>query len=728
MTTHLIRAHELLLDPDPDKVELEQALNENYLYSLDLDIHFKGELIRNEHQLWNKLETLFDGVSFKTLKVTRLGNDLKHQAVVDKENFLLFIRHKNYGDFEGDYMCLISSFHENIGDDKSVFLTPDTPLRLAPQDNIIDGLDDELTITMRRGQDPTDRPARGMQSFHLLTDPPEVFRILKHFKLDDKVRRCTKATPQRPTLQVQLKAPVVELFDGNFYKSPCLVYQPTRQTEEGGATALWAHIHLTSETLPKRVIIDGIHGMVDLKSVKHRLSYHGELVSDLEPMMWKDPFPTDIPNGDLCVFMKIKIEFNFLLFGKDSYKVTYQNQPPQCSVCYSFEHRTASCDKRNLGRVSLHFEYLQKWKRLVGFEELRGETPPTGEVPERVDGEERKDDFSEEESEGDSSEGEPEGDSSEEEPLGTGVVDQEEEGVKELTTKEDVAQEKEESEHQDKMQEVKEDQTVSKGDPNDLNQKETGDGEEEHETAGNKPQEGKQEGEEKNTVRKNLEKAFEKEAPEPIKNDEVTTNEDEKNREKLLLSSPSSILENFEDVYGKARETKVNADAGEVRGKDSRAADTEGWEDVKKRRNKNRRQKDQQHPSDADSSSASSTSETEKKGDDHSKKQVKRKASPKENDVKKTGSGRKIGNFAEKTKVIFFEEHLKKQGEAASVGSSVVKKEKVKRDLLAMEQKFYKLLFQNDSGTDPLANENWNEMKKALDNTRMLLEKKDSSS
>ena len=55
----------------------------------------------------------------------------------------------------------------------------------------------------------------------------------------------------------------------------------------------------------------------------------------------------------------------------------------------------------------------------------------------------------------------------------------------------------------------------------------------------------------------------------------------------------------------------------------------------------------------------------------------------------------------------------------------MVKKEKLKRDLLSMEQKYYKLLFENECGTaDPEANENWNEIKNALENTRKLLEKK----
>ena len=748
MTTQLMHAQHLLLDPDPDKAELDQALGEISWYSLDLNVHFKGETIRTENQLFDKLEILFDGVCYRTLKVTRAGNDMKYQAVVDKENFLLLMRHKNYGDFDGDYKFLVSSFHENVGDDQEVFRTPDTPLKLAPQDNIIDGLDDEVTITMRRGRDPTDRPAKGMQSFNLLKDPSEVLRILEHFNLYDKVTRCTKATPQRPTLQVQLKAPVGELFDGNYYKSPCLVYKPTSQSEEGGATPLFAHIHLTSEIMPRRVVIDGIFGMVDLASVKHRLSYHGELVSDLEPMMWNDPRLEDLPNGDICVFMKIKFEFNFLLFGKDSYKVTYQNQPQQCSVCYSFEHRTNSCDRRHLGRVSLHFDYLQKWKRLVGFTELRKNEDSQPTTPE----------------------GEP---------------SQEEDNNEQPPEPQTINLTSTEQQQQDEMEQ----QAKLKGDSEKDHLTTDGDEEEEQGADDNKTPRDKQEGGDTHTVKKKLENAFEAEAVDPTKKDGgpnfVANDEERKKQEKLLLSSPSSIMENYEDVYEKSTDeaakeeadaeafenrsvekgqtsteatsvagktgedgsgdelaeegqtvTEVNPGSEKTKGDESAggpaevasgAANTEGWNSVKHRRNRNRRQKDQQLLS--DSNSTSSASEPEEK-ERHDTQLGKRKSdSPKQNDVKKTGSGRKIGHFAEKTKIFFFEEHLKKHGEAAAIGNNqLVKKETIKRDLLAMEEKYYQLLFNNTSGTDPYSNENWNEIKKALDNTRSLLDKKAPSS
>ena len=731
--TELTPAQHLLLDPDPDKAELDQALGESCLYSLDLNVHFRGETIRTESQLFDKLEILFDGVCYRTLKVTRAGNDMKYQAVVDKENFLLLMRHRNYGDFDGDYRFLVSGFHENEGEDQEVFRTPDTPLKLAPQDNIIDGLDDEITVTMRRGRDPTDRPARGMQSFNLLKDPSEVLRILEHFDLYDKVTRCTKATPQRPTLQVQLKAPVGELFDGNSYKAPLLVYNPTSQSEEGGATPLYAHIHLTSEIMPRRVVIDGIFGMVDLESVKHRLSYHGELVSDLEPMMWNDPRLENLPNGDICVFMKIKFEFNFLLFGKDSYKVTYQNQPQQCSVCYSFDHRTNSCDRRHLGRVSLHFDYLQKWKRLVGFTELRKKEDSQPTTPE---GELRQEDVNKEQPP---------------EPRNINLTSTEQQQPQPIGDS------------------VKGLLTVN--------------GDEEKEQGAD------EEGGGILTAKKNLENAFEAEAVDTPQKDGgpnlAANDEERKNQEKLLLSSPSSIMENYADVYEKstveatkddsdavatendsavegqtsteatpvadktgeegsddelAKEgrtvTKVNPGPEKTEGGGSAdgpaevssgAAKTEGWKSVKNRRNRNRRSKNQELLS--DSNSTSSTSEAEEREGQDTQLGKRKPESPKENNVKKTGSGRKVGHFAEKTKIFFFEEHLKKHGEAAAIGNNqLVKKETIKRDLLAMEDKYYQLLFNNTSGTDPYANENWNEIKKALDNTRSLLEKKAPSS
>ena len=360
----------LLLDPDPDKTKLEAALEDNALYSINIDAFFKGEIIRSDQSFMMKLESLFHGVRVRSAKVTRIGDRTEYQAVVDKDAFLSLIRHNSYGVFRGDYKLEITDFCVNEGD---IIVTPESPLKLAPAKKEVDGLDQELTITMRRGKEPTDRPAPGMQTFNLMTDPNEVFRILEHFELEGKVTRCTKATPQRPTLQIRLTDSVEKLFTEEYHKEPCLVYNPSPQSVATGATQLWAHMHISSQNLPKRVVIEGIDGLVDLEEVKHRLSYQGEVISDLEKMVWKDPQMrfTNVANGDICVFMKIRVEFNYLLFGRDSYKVSYQNQPLQCSICYSFSHRATSCDKRHIGRATLHFDYLSKWKRQVGFIERR---------------------------------------------------------------------------------------------------------------------------------------------------------------------------------------------------------------------------------------------------------------------------------------------------------------------------------------------------------------------
>ena len=379
---------------------------------------------------------------------------------------------------------------------------------------------------------------------------------------------------------------------------------------------------------------------MDLEQVKHRLSYHGEIVSDLEPMVWIDPLErhVGIANGDIRVFMKIKIEFNFLLFGRDAFKVSYPNQPPQCSVCYSFAHRANACDRRHIGRVSLHWDYLQKWKRLVGYEDIakhdEGET-------------EEKD-------------GEP-------------------------------------SEHESNDDE---NEDVSK-------------------------------------VAKNLQDAFDAQA-------------DSTNQGSLNITSPGGILENFEEVYesqqgsdevvekppkespsgmhepnlsvaatNKTENAKDDASLQPNNTDNTSTVDSAGWEQVKQRRPRRGAKK-------SSDSSNSTASESEELPDIDPKK---RKAgSPKENEIKKTGSGRKKGHHAERTKSIFFTEHTKTNDEAATVGDSVVKKEKIRRDLTSMENKYYTLLFQNPSGPDPESNENWREIKKALDDTRLLLDKKSPSS
>ena len=71
----------------------------------------------------------------------------------------------------------------------SCYKVPDTPLKMVERFNDIDGHNKELTITIRRGLDPTDKPAFGLKTFNLMSDPREVIKVLKHFDLVGKIAR-----------------------------------------------------------------------------------------------------------------------------------------------------------------------------------------------------------------------------------------------------------------------------------------------------------------------------------------------------------------------------------------------------------------------------------------------------------------------------------------------------------------------------------------------------------
>ena len=229
---YFLGSQRLLSDPDPHKRELENPLLDDELYFLDLNVAFTGETPRSGNQLYNKLKPLFDGLNFRDLKVLRQGDTFCQQAIVDKENFLDLITHDSYGDFPGDYKFVINDFWE-FGKDEEENpndLDHDVVLLKAPTENIIDGMDHEITVTICRGNEPTDRPARGLQTFNMMADPNVVKKFLKHFKIERKITRVTKATPQRPTLQIRLTCPVSQIFDEEEYLLPCLIYDPTPQS------------------------------------------------------------------------------------------------------------------------------------------------------------------------------------------------------------------------------------------------------------------------------------------------------------------------------------------------------------------------------------------------------------------------------------------------------------------------------------------------------------------
>ena len=126
---------QLLLDPDLDKKELEKVLDDAGFCTLDLDVEFRGEIIRSEQSFHQKLESIFDGVCFTSLKVTRAGPKFIYKAVVNKENFLLLIKHGSYGSFPGDYRFSVVRFQESCGDEEIGFNSPDTPPCSRPLSN-----------------------------------------------------------------------------------------------------------------------------------------------------------------------------------------------------------------------------------------------------------------------------------------------------------------------------------------------------------------------------------------------------------------------------------------------------------------------------------------------------------------------------------------------------------------------------------------------------------------
>ena len=626
---HFSGSQRLLADPDPEKLELEEALKNDDLYILDLKLDRSWEPIRSEAQLSYKMNSLFKGICIRDATVINFEDNIFHQIVVDKPNFLEIIRHRNYGDQDD---CVgINDFVVYGADDDD-----ENVLKKIRTSTSIDGLGKEITVTIRRGNDPMDSPARGLQTYNIMAEQKTVIKILKHFKIDDKITRVTKCTPARPFLSIGLTEPL--LLDDQ-YKHPCLIFDP--EPSETDSSQLWAHLHSTREDQPKRMIIEGIYGVVDLKEVEHRLNYQGDILSNLEPLTWNDDGEdclSGIPNGNIKLDINLKYEINFIIFGKDAFRVSYPGQAQCCSVCFSWQHRASECDRKQEGRDKLRREYLQKWKKIVNFRERSSEDPSANSAVNPVNSDSNNTD-----------------ERSSNDPSANPTV-------------------------------------------NPVNM-------------------------DNNTVDGNLDNV---EPSEPIQ---------------LNLSSPGDILDKFEKVYEEV-EARMEAGAEKLDNDDNEKfdgnatdpddnedsekehspnlkPDDEGWMQVK-----NKKHKAGRRSSASLSSSPASTDDEEHKTTKESlEKGNKRKSdSPREKSIKQTGSGRKIGSYAQKTKDDFTAEISKLNLD--SIGNSRVKREKFKRNLNGIEQKYYKLMFENESGAaDPDANDYWDEIKNTLEGKRKIVEK-----
>ena len=362
-----------------------EVIPQGSLFTVELNVNFKGDEVRSTDQLRNKLERLFSpDVRFNDINVTKPRSYYIYKVVLDTENMTAFVNHGSYGVFEGDYTIDIIEYKFNYTDNGTVENFVDSPMKRYEGFKRRDGGDyeHELVITMRRGGNASDAPARGMQTFRILSNMTEVTKILGHFNLLGKVKRVSKATPAVPTLAVRLTLPL-EQIGGTINESPVRVYNPSPQSMQQGSTELWAHVRLDRNQQTKRLTIEGINGRSDLQEVEHKLSYHGTLKSELTPTFWTTDDSEEMVNvedGGIAVTMDLHFELNYLVMGRTAYRVSYQGQKFQCNFCFSWDHESRGCWRRSGGerREDLLKQYDEKWRRQMKYEKKQSQDVSTG--------------------------------------------------------------------------------------------------------------------------------------------------------------------------------------------------------------------------------------------------------------------------------------------------------------------------------------------------------------
>jgi len=349
------------------------VIPEDCWFTADLVIEFRGEVVRTGQQLRTKLDTLFgQDVIFTDMGVSRSGTFFRYQVVLDSVNLAKLTSHDNYGRFEGDYTVEIMRYRFNRTEEGTVERDLESPLKRMTKAPVRAGQEKELVITMRRGPNPTDAPARGMQSFRILTEMTEVKKILGHFNLLGRVTRVTKATPVIPTLVIGLEQNVEEVKD-SIEELPLRVYNPSPQSRFSGSTELWAHLRIDKDQFAKRVTIEGVKGRANLDEIRHKLSYHGEIKAELAPGVWtrvEGEELANVENGDLVFMVDIIYELNFIITGRTAFKVSYQGQAQQCNICYSWDHVARECTRKDERRDDLMKSYHEKWKRQMNYQKI----------------------------------------------------------------------------------------------------------------------------------------------------------------------------------------------------------------------------------------------------------------------------------------------------------------------------------------------------------------------
>jgi hypothetical protein len=362
--------HNPYIDFEDARDDLNNILEEENFFTLNLDIYFRAEILRGDLAFERKMRALFEDINFCECKTERQGGHTLYRVVLDKENFTNFVNHKSYGVFEDDYTVTVLGFNINFRDNMTAYRAPDSPIKKASYAEALKkGSENNLTIMVRKGRDPIDQPARGLHTFNILSDMNEILRVLNHFNINGKVSQVSRATPSLPSLEIQLTSTLLQMMtDGIINKEPLMIYKPTPQSELTGCTELWAHAETLQGTSPKRVTIEGAGGRVDIEDLKHELSYSGEVLGELIPQTWANEGPlAGVLNGDLVLYMRLDLQFNWVFVNNHAFKCIYTGQSLQCSVCYSWEHKAGACGRRGESRRDLLRQYQSKWKRQVAY-------------------------------------------------------------------------------------------------------------------------------------------------------------------------------------------------------------------------------------------------------------------------------------------------------------------------------------------------------------------------
>ena len=337
---------------------------------VDLDVHFVGETIRSDLALARKLELLFPNVAFAKIKATRNGKFTSYYADLNADDFLIFIDETNIGAFS-DYTIIPKGFTVIPSTEGSRFnFTFDEHFPQPIDIKKPDPTTHDLVLEMKKGPDQFDPPARGLIGFNLLGNQNKLIEILQHFGLKDRITMASRGSPSDPTLRICLKQELGEVAD-IINDRPLKIYEASEQSKAAfNNRDIWVHAMIDPGIRPKRVHIEGAGGRMSIKTLVHLLSYHGDITAPLEAETWADDGPlAGILTGSYSCMMRIKLNFGYIFDNYNAFKITYQGQPITCSTCYGL-HRASHCDRKDESRRDLLHLHVQGWKRLVNFTDL----------------------------------------------------------------------------------------------------------------------------------------------------------------------------------------------------------------------------------------------------------------------------------------------------------------------------------------------------------------------